>query len=262
MKTIILILKLSFRNFRMEEVRAYMDMVKEITTHIQADQLGETRYEFEKAQNTYTEVIKQVTGSVYTKEVLIADDYRDKIGAGLTTAVRANLNHFDASVAEASRQVQIVLNASKGFNSMPYAQQTATVRDLIENLNSSRYTHMVDEAGVRMWVDELSRANNNFEALYVNRGMEEGTYHIEAGASMVARKNVIEAYNDFIATLNAVLRIKPTKDLENAALSLNEIIRQYQNTIAQRQGIAKAKKEKKAEEEAMKNDESINQLED
>jgi len=242
MKTVVLFLVLKFHNFRMEEVRAYMDLVMDITSQIPVNQLGETRDDFKEAQDVYSGVLKQVMGSVYTKGVADADDYRDKIGTGLTTVVKGYSYHFDQTVAEAARQLQIVFNATKNFTKLPYSQQTATIKELVENLRSDRYNHLLDDAGIRGWVDELENANNNFEAAYLNRGQEDGVYHVETGTSAEARKNVIAEYNEFIATLNAMLRIKPTQELERAALSLNEITRQYQNTIAQREGVNAAKK--------------------
>ena len=254
MKTVVLILVMKFHNFRMEEVRAYMDMVMDITSQIPGGELGETRDEFKKAHDAYSNVLKQVMGSVYTKAVADKDDYRDKIAVGFNTVIKSNSYHFDPSVAEASRQLQVVINASKGFTTAPYSQQTAIIKDLIENLRSDRYNRLVDEAGVKEWVDELENANNDFEATYLNRGQEDGAYHIETGTSMEARKTVIAEYNDFIATLNAMLRLQSTPALENAARSLNEITRQYQNTIAQREGVNAAKKK---EEEG-----EISQLDD
>ena len=249
MKTVTLILIMRFRSFRMEEVRAYMDLVKEITDKIPKSILGNARDDFDVAYKEYIEVLKQVAGSAYTQKLVEKDNYRDKITVGFTTTVEANTHHFDPVIAEASRQLKIILKSAKGLISMPQSQQTASTKDLVENLKSPRFNHLLDEAGVRNWVNEMEAANLDFETTFLERGEDQGEYHIETGSSLEIRKKVIAEYVDFIETLNAIMRVlgAGTEAIDAAALSLNEITRQYKNTIAQRQGISAAKKDKEDE---------------
>ena len=243
MKAAVTILMLRFGRLRMEEVRGYIEAVVQITNQLPPEQTGESGQGLILSLEAYTEILKQVPASIFTEEVAKADAYRDTIGTGLVKAVDTATYSPDPLVAEAAKKVQIVLKTAKNFTRLPYAQQTATIRDLIENLTSSRYLNFVTTAKVEQWVSALEQANNAFDTVYIDRELVEAEYRLPVGASMEARKNVIAEYNEFMSDLNAMLRLQPTSELESVARSLNELTRRHQHLIAQRLGRKAAKKD-------------------
>ena len=245
MKAVIEIMYLSFHNFRVEEARGFFDQVISTTNRIPTEQRGTTRADFEAAYNYLTEVLKRVMASAYTKRVTIADERRDNCVFGLFSSIEANMRHFDANIAESARQIQLVLNGYKNLAKMPYSQETGAINDLLESLLSPKYEPVLGQAGsgVIEWAYMLQEANSEFSAIFSERVDDKASTHQETGTSAEAMKKAKEEYYEYIATLNALLRIQPTPELIAAAERLNEIIRYHHDTISIRKGRAKAKDE-------------------
>jgi hypothetical protein len=82
------------------------------------------------------------------------------------------LHHFDAEIVDAAKKLQILLKTFRNSESKAYEEEIAAVKLLVVDLNGDAYSRQASQVGLTPWIEELSAAATNFEALFNQRNIE------------------------------------------------------------------------------------------
>ena len=85
---------------------------------------------------------------------------------------------------------------SQNPTTLPYTENTAAVRDIVDKLESDHYAPSVEQVGAAQLVADLKAANNDFDALYTARADERYARNVSAPDMKVARAAMEAAYAD------------------------------------------------------------------
>ena len=93
---------------------------------------------------------------------------------------------------------------SQNPTTLPYTENTAAVRDIVDKLESDHYAPSVEQVGAAQLVADLKAANNDFDALYTARADERYARNTSAPDMKVARAAMEAAYADVADIVNAL----------------------------------------------------------
>ena len=146
--------------------------------------------------------------------------------------------------AAAARCLEAV--GSQNPTTLPYTENTAAVRDIVDKLESDHYAPSVEQVGAAQLVADLKAANNDFDALYTARADERYARNVSAPDMKVARAAMEAAYADVADIVNA-LYIQSTvlapdeetlAEVTAIATTVNALISQY-TLVLSRRGVGK-----------------------
>ena len=135
---------------------------------------------------------------------------------------------------------------SQNPTTLPYTENTAAVRDIVDKLESDHYAPSVEQVGAAQLVADLKAANNDFDALYTARADERYARNTSAPDMKVARAAMEAAYADVADIVNA-LYIQSTvlapdeetlAEVTAIATTVNALISQY-TLVLSRRGVGK-----------------------
>jgi hypothetical protein len=171
-----------------------------------------------------------------------ADQARDSVIVGINEAVRTAVRHFDPAVNEAARRLKIVMdayNTPKPLTDLPYDAETASIVNLLQELEG-KYAADVQTAGLTGWVSELHARNDVFDSLakaYNEQQAAKPPFKMKD-----ARNETDEAYRNIVLVINALIVMEGETEYAPFVTELNELIKHYNDLLAQHEGRNKAKK--------------------
>ena len=172
-----------------------------------------------------------VKKSIFTEQVDVADEARDKPTAGFFKIVDGMQNHFDPAMRSAAHNVMITLDSFIGITRLSYKEQTAETIKLIELLRGSLATDMAT-LGLNSWVDEIESKNNTFITLVADRYNElEGKTTLRMKD---ARVETDAAYKAIVKRIHALIELEGEPTYAPFITQLNLRIDSYNTTLAQR----------------------------
>ena len=190
---------------------------------------------------SYTRTTKYVD----TDTLVQKDNARDNLFRRLKLHLQsAELDPDADTSAAAARCLEAV--GSQNPTTLPYTENTATVRDIIDKLESDHYAPSVEQVGAAQLVADLKAANNDFDALYTARADERYARNVSAPDMKVARAAMEAAYADVADIVNA-LYIQSTvlapdeetlAEVTAIATTVNALISQY-TLVLSRRGVGK-----------------------
>ena len=192
--------------------------------------------------------LKQIRESAVTDALTAADARRDNAWRGLHNAVTLALKHFNAATVQAAHVLDIIIRNYGNPTDKSYPNETSMIFNLCQELGTEANTALLQTVGAADRFEELEAANDNFRALFEQRGNEQSI--LVAGLAKDARKAAEDAYRLLVKTVNAMLVLNPTAVLERCVERVNYFVDYYGNLIARRKGIAEAEKKKKEAEAA------------
>jgi hypothetical protein len=113
--------------------------------------------------------------------------------------VEAFKYHPDSAKVQAAENIRMVINHYGDLRSKSYNEETASIHNLLENVNS-RYAADVALLGIEEWIDELSVANRAFHDLMSQRF---DTVAQEITNLREVRKEVNRVYGAIVDRINA-----------------------------------------------------------
>ena len=190
---------------------------------------------------SYTRTTKYVD----TDTLVQKDNARDNLFRRLKLHLQsAELDPDADTSAAAARCLEAV--GSQNPTTLPYTENTAAVRDIVDKLESDHYAPSVEQVGAAQLVADLKAANNDFDALYTARADERYARNVSAPDMKVARAAMEAAYADVADIVNA-LYIQSTvlapdeetlAEVTAIATTVNALISQY-TLVLSRRGVGK-----------------------
>ena len=93
---------------------------------------------------------------------------------------------------------------SQNPTGLPYIENTAAVRDIVDKLESATYAEAVTQVGATQLVADLKAANEDFDATYSARSDERYARSTSAPDTKTARSAMEAAYADVADIVNAI----------------------------------------------------------
>lgn len=243
---------INLNNLRNEEhYKFHLDVTK-LAAQYTPTVLGiEQKYPFYLAVfDAEAKALNVVQGSVLTDELIDADSERDDTFNGLSTTIKAALNHFDPETKAAANRLKLLFNTYGNLAVKPYDQETASIVKLVAELRGS---YLADSTKLNLsgWVTELEAKNNAFEAIKQSR-YTESTIKPQQNLKL-ARVDTDTAYRAIVKRIEASMELNGDTVYAGFVNELNARIGNYQQLLAQRQGRnAKAKESNSGGEDAPK----------
>ena len=171
--------------------------------------------------------------SASTEDLAEADIIRDTTFRGLSDAVKAASRHFSPEVNKAAARLQPVFDHYGNLARKPFDEETAAIKSLTTDLQTT-YANDATIIGIKDWVLELIKDNNQFETIKNDR------YTEEAAKTQLRMKDVRTAidsiYSTIVKRINALIIVNGETHYTNFVKELNLRIQNYNHLIAQRKG--------------------------
>lgn len=223
---------------------------------------------YETKFNKFDEVLKVGGKSPYSMKLADLNKLQDKAYMGLLNQTKAHLEHFDPEKAEIAYQVHIILNKYGNPCRLPYLQESAVIKNVIQDLevfdNKSEeddrpviesindLVNRLEKIGLREWLEELKRRNADFTALYTQRNEENAS--IINGATKLARNETDNAYYDVARRVNSLADLNGEADYLTVINNINQLLDKELAVVAAHRTTTKKRNDKKKEEGGGKDD--------
>ncbi len=169
-----------------------------------------TKYNFTAYHDRMTRALADENAS-YTRTAKFADtetvSTKDEIRDNLFRRLKLHLQSAeldpDPEVAAAAKKCLEGLG-SQNPTGLPYIENTAAVRDIVDKLESETYAEAVTLVGATQLVADLKAANEDFDATYSARSDERYARSTSAPDTKTARSAMEAAYADVADIVNAI----------------------------------------------------------
>lgn len=180
-------------------------------------------------------VLDIVQKNTFTERVNAADAARDKPIRGFFKVVKGMLHHFNAVVAQAAYNIDVINEKFSGITYLTNEKQTSAEESYLAALKAAIAN--ITTLNLNDWVVEIEAKENAFLELVKNRNTEDD---VKSGINMkTARVATDDCYDAIVDRINAYITIEGDAVYANFVTKLNNRIDQYITAIAQRKGHAK-----------------------
>jgi hypothetical protein len=184
------------------------------------------------------ETLEQIRKNNLTSSIEHLDEVRDNAFYGLSGTVNTALRHYDTNKRDAAERIVILLDHYGNIAEKPYNEETAAIYNFAQDIRS-KYANEIDALDLNGWIDELERANNEFEKTVLERNQE---YAGKTQLKMVdIRKKADRTYLDIVERIEALSLIRNDSALDDFIKTLNANIDRYVLSINRRAGKSKTK---------------------
>lgn len=183
---------------------------------------------------TMRELVAQSRISNETAEMEKLDKERDDIGVYIITTVRNSRKSPLSAIAAASTRLYNVLKPYTGFQKLANQQETVKVSGMVADLKKPANAADVQALGLTELVTALEQANNQYEALTIQRTENRAASKIENSKNVRAEMDVLYDYFMTMAFVESVA--KPTEATAKFVLSMNALIAEINTLYNQRTG--------------------------
>ena len=136
---------------------------------------------------SYTRTTKYVDTDTLVQKDVQKDNARDNLFRRLKLHLQSAELDPDADTSAAAARCLEALG-SQNPTPLPYTENTAAVRDIVDKLESDHYAPSVEQVGATQLVTDLKAANNDFDALYTARADERYARNVSAPDMKVATR--------------------------------------------------------------------------
>lgn len=225
-----------FKKFRISEYIQYFTDVRNLCKNNSeaAAQVQSLVNAFNVSTSALENTFKVNKASDITSQLTNLDVQRDQAIVCLRKMADAYASHLNNDLAKAGN---ILLNTIDKYGSriytMNYQAETSTLSNLGDELGTSDDLKAVVELlCLEDLVKEMTRINNEFNILYLNR-ISENTAD-ESISSGEAVKRTVADYRKLIEHLEAYSVISPSDSNSKLIAEINTLAEQYNTTVEQR----------------------------
>lgn len=176
-----------------------------------------------------------------TKEIEAKDRERDELFLYVKQTIDSNLYCPVASKKAAAQKLQFVLKPYRSANTKPFAENTAQVSNLVEDMQLPENAEYVTALGLAEAITQLKAANDAFNAVYMGRSGEKLTRASNENMKSI-RPKVDEAYRTLASAINALYQVNElvtrapavSQSLGQAIDNINALVIQLQQTLSMR----------------------------
>jgi hypothetical protein len=199
--------------------------------------LAPSRTKYQKAVGKEDELFKRYLKSPETELLHEIDHQRDDCLEEVKRTVRFELGGRDVSKKEAAKRVKFVLDNFKGAEQKPYAENTALVTNLLQDLDKTENQEAVALLGLTEVVEELRGHNIAFDATYGKRAKEQELQR-EEGRLFDTRGEVDTAFFEVAKVINVLYMSNELTGKDPVlAATLGGVIDEINGRIAQTKRI-------------------------
>jgi DNA gyrase/topoisomerase IV subunit A len=163
--------------------------------------------------------------SAYTQQIADADHRVDCAISGIKGVVKANLNSFDKSIAEAARVLYLRLKELGKIQRKAYEEESAAVQVLLSELTGKLAPQVELITGLKEWVSELAMAEAEFTSLYMNRNVEIADKPQERMPDV--RRQIQEIYHQMLILITAAVMTEEREEYNEFIVQLNAQIKYF-----------------------------------
>ena len=191
--------------------------------------------EFNAAYSNMDTVYKQSNSSQFTPLIGGADVKRDRYWSAIFMRLRATIMGPDEAEIEAAEKLKALFELHGNVRTMPLKGESATLTNLIQDLESQDYDGYCTTVGITSWVAALKAENLAVQDLTEQRRQE--TVNQDNEEYKLLREAVDTAYQKIVSRINALVELEmSTPEIDNFIELTNNQISDYENELAARQG--------------------------
>ena len=227
--------KLALINLRNEEHYQFNQDVISLILLQTAAKLG-IATEFANYQKSYTlegDALNVVRHSSITDDLLVADQTRDNIFAGMRDLVKSYNNHFKPDMKAAASRLKVLFETYGNIAMRNINESSGAYSSFIADLRGA-YINDVKLIGLTDWVTELETKNQAYITLKNTRYTEQANRPLVNMKSI--RAEVDAAYRVIVEKVNAMVIVNGEANYKAFILELNQRIDKYTTLMAQRKG--------------------------
>ncbi|MDR2982928.1 MAG: DUF6261 family protein [Puniceicoccales bacterium] len=205
--------------------------------------------------NALHDCLEMIRKSVYTAQLLAADNKRCKTFCGLRTVVEGCLLHFDPARQMAAIRVDNILRHYRAVVKKTRNEKTALLINLLQELRDTS-TDDLQALGLMEWVDVLEADNQSYERIERLRISERAK--LLAKNVQAARRALDIAYHALVKELDVHGVLNPEDRIFSALVNeLNARIESVIWPIAQRRGMSARQKLMESLSDCASNEEAV-----
>lgn len=156
----------------------------------------------EAALKQMDSALKQSNSVAATKEILKADEVRDKTVQALYSALKTFAHSPEASEAQAAEiLLQEALKYGRNLAKLPLREESAAISNLLQDFAKPENVARITALRLDAWLAILRQQNRAFDAHYKSRSGEQA--EVEVGAVRTARVALQDAFDHLAKTINA-----------------------------------------------------------
>ena len=237
------ILKANLNNARnAEHYQFHSDVLSIVTEEVAAAQKIESlRSEYVALFEKENAAFIQNRAYESTKDVEAKDRERDDLFLYIKQTVDSNLYCPVANKKAAAEKLSFAMKPYRSANTKAFAENTAQVTNLVQDLQSEAYAGYVELLGLTEAVAQLQVANNEFNAIYMGRSGEKLVRASNENMKSI-RPKVDTAYRSLASAINALYQVNSlitrsaTTEAELGSLidGVNALIIQLHQTLSLR----------------------------
>ena len=237
------ILKANLNNARnAEHYQFHSDVLSIVTEEVAAAQKIESlRSEYVALFEKENAAFIQNRAYESTKDVEAKDRERDDLFLYIKQTVDSNLYCPVANKKAAAEKLSFAMKPYRSANTKAFAENTAQVTNLVQDLQSEVYAGYVELLGLTEAVAQLQVANNEFNAIYMGRSGEKLVRASNENMKSI-RPKVDTAYRSLASAINALYQVNSlitrsaTTEAELGGLidGVNALIIQLHQTLSLR----------------------------
>lgn len=237
------ILKANLNNARnAEHYQFHSDVLSIVTEEVAAAQKIESlRSEYVALFEKENAAFIQNRAYESTKDVEAKDRERDDLFLYIKQTVDSNLYCPVANKKAAAEKLSFAMKPYRSANTKAFAENTAQVTNLVQDLQSEAYAGYVELLGLTEAVAQLQVANNEFNAIYMGRSGEKLVRASNENMKSI-RPKVDTAYRSLASAINALYQVNflitrsATTEAELGGLidGVNALIIQLHQTLSLR----------------------------
>lgn len=221
-----MIKKYDLRNVRLMEFAQVMANIKSFLEKENLADLGlETlKAEFDKSFSAFEESLKPLRKSEHTEKLIELDNKRDVLLVGYINHCKVFVNFPIKEKAEAAKKLVLINDKyGKAPQKQSFREETAIIRNLLEDLAPTEIKAMVTLIGAEQWIEHLAETNEAFATLHTDRTQEQGA--VEVGKTKTTRNEMQVTFSKLVTLINGLVVVKGADAYQNLVNSINEEVK-------------------------------------
>lgn len=232
--------------------RLFEDLAK-VTIDLETDPSLKKLVDDLKTQNAvYDTALKQVYAAEESKTIAKLGKVRENDFQILKDSIRLHRYAKVETEKKSYEDLKLLLDSNKKEKKETYEEFTKRVRLLIESLKSSKYADDVKTLGIKKYVDELEKSNDEFNELFGSRSI----VNLQKGKlnTRKERKDLNAKYQKLVNYVVAINEVTPSDNLKTIIGVVNNIRKYYADIVARKADMPRGKAKKISDNTNKNND--------
>lgn len=216
------------------KVMDFFQVLKDITAHVAKYDIAQPKLaaRAEALQQAVEELdvaLKPLRASAATEKLLSLDQQRDEALIGFAGQVRSFRKHPKTDIREAARQLQLTLDKyGKSPQELPFREETAMISQFLQDMEQPENAAALEKIFADTWLQEMTRANTEYDALYNSRTQEGAK--VEVGAVRAARIKAQKAFEALARGLNSFADLNDSEEYKPLEDEINQEVKQAKSS--------------------------------